>query len=1045
MAKDFYTEWLRIPAGRRPPDHYGLLGVPRFCRDQDAIETAARARLSSLDQYAMHPDRATRDAVQDMMDEVAQARVSLINSQRQQAYDEELARALGVSAPAVEEAVEELPAPKVEAGKADETVGYFEARVWAHLRKWKLNPQEERLLVAEAAELGVSADQARGIIHEIDRQAEARAEKKGRRTTMLVVALGVAGAAALVVTTMLARSARAERETAFETGISEARACLAGDDLEGARRHLAGAGEVFPKRPELQTLSDQLNARQDELAQLARQKKRFEACLAEARAALDAGDFQLAAEKLAQAEQFVSNAPKTGAIRAELEAKRKAALAEARGKHFDACMAAAQAATVAGDFQLAETELAKAEKLLPNDPRPATLRADLDAKRKAALAKKAKRQSFDALLAEAEAAFNGGDMELTEAKLAHAGQLIGDDSRLAGLRGKVKAKREALLAQKRGKEFRACLAEARAAVAGKDFELAEKKLAEAGLLVPGDPDLAALTREMKAMRELATWMSERDKLSPELRFEATLEKLREISGDQNITGQYVTSGNQGPHIQLSGNVVSLAPLAGLQAGALRISKCPKLKSLSGIEGMPLKSLDVYAAYALTDLKPLKGMKLKSLRLRYCRSLKGLASLEGIALKSLDVSDSSGLTDLKSLNTSKLKSLNVRFCGSLKSLTGLEGAQLESLDASYCSALADLKPLKGMKLKTLKLRSCGSLASLAGIERMPLTQLDLASCKLLTSLEPLRGIRLKSLDLSSCKSLKSLAGLEGMRLDTFNASDCTALTDLRPLRGMKLTSLKLSSCTSLASLAGIDRMPLKSLDITDCASLTDLKPLRGMKLTSLSLRGCKSLASLMGIERLPLTDLDLTDCESLTSLLSLRGLKLDSLDLVNCKSLKSLAGMERVPVTYLDLSGCESLTTIWHLRSMKLESLELDGCKSLKSLSGISGMPLYSISVEGCEGLKPAAFEQLKTIRTLTDVDTGDRDRDKEIEEACRKLRGRTPTRKTPTRKTPTRKTPRRKPPRRRTGDVPFEILSEVVDGGRSIVSRGDILDAIHNF
>jgi len=153
MSRDVYSEWLKIPPGSRPPDHYALLGLARFCRDQGAIETAARERLTRLDRYAMHPDRATRDRVQDMMDEVAQARVDLIDPRRQQAYDEELARSLGVSAPPVEASHEEPPvllaapvtgkanrkaqvlvAPPVEEDEED-PIRWFEARVWQHLKK----------------------------------------------------------------------------------------------------------------------------------------------------------------------------------------------------------------------------------------------------------------------------------------------------------------------------------------------------------------------------------------------------------------------------------------------------------------------------------------------------------------------------------------------------------------------------------------------------------------------------------------------------------------------------------------------------------------------------------------------------------------------------------------------------------------------------------------------------------------------------------------------------------------------------------------------
>jgi len=328
MAEDFYAQWLRIPPGPRPPDHYALLGLARFCRDQDAIETAARARLTRLDQYAMHPDRATRDRVQDMMDEVAEVRVHLIDPRRQQAYDEELARALGVSPPAAPAAgdLSALPGgaaaeigPAAPAGvpaEEEHTANLFKARVWVHLRKWRLNPQEERFLVAEAAGFGIEAGCARKIVRGIDREAESRAEKVTRRTTAFFVGLGLAAAAALVLAYVLTRAARARREESFNAGVSRARACLADDDVQGAEKHLASAGEVFPQRPVLRTLGEELAAKRKELSA---KRKRVDACLAEAGVLMAQGELARAEAALGVGEKILPEHPRVALVREELE------------------------------------------------------------------------------------------------------------------------------------------------------------------------------------------------------------------------------------------------------------------------------------------------------------------------------------------------------------------------------------------------------------------------------------------------------------------------------------------------------------------------------------------------------------------------------------------------------------------------------------------------------------------------------------------------------------------------------------------------------
>ena len=100
MADDLYTELLGIPPGPRPPDHYALLGIPLFCGDSGSIEAAVEKRLETLDQYALHPDRAKRDAVQRMMNEVSQARMCLAAPARKQSYDRELAAKMAVHLPA---------------------------------------------------------------------------------------------------------------------------------------------------------------------------------------------------------------------------------------------------------------------------------------------------------------------------------------------------------------------------------------------------------------------------------------------------------------------------------------------------------------------------------------------------------------------------------------------------------------------------------------------------------------------------------------------------------------------------------------------------------------------------------------------------------------------------------------------------------------------------------------------------------------------------------------------------------------------------------
>ena len=99
MANDYYTEWLGVAPGPRPPDHYVLLSLPRFVNSSRAIDAAAAAQLAKLDPYAIHPERRQADAATAMMNRVAAARAALTDPAQQAAYDKQLAGTLGLAVP----------------------------------------------------------------------------------------------------------------------------------------------------------------------------------------------------------------------------------------------------------------------------------------------------------------------------------------------------------------------------------------------------------------------------------------------------------------------------------------------------------------------------------------------------------------------------------------------------------------------------------------------------------------------------------------------------------------------------------------------------------------------------------------------------------------------------------------------------------------------------------------------------------------------------------------------------------------------------------
>lgn len=89
MSDEFnpYVQWLGIQPEDMPADHYGLLGITRFENDTAVIAAAADERMSLVRSYQMGP-RAS--ATQKLLNELAAARVCLLNPGAKSSYDQVL-------------------------------------------------------------------------------------------------------------------------------------------------------------------------------------------------------------------------------------------------------------------------------------------------------------------------------------------------------------------------------------------------------------------------------------------------------------------------------------------------------------------------------------------------------------------------------------------------------------------------------------------------------------------------------------------------------------------------------------------------------------------------------------------------------------------------------------------------------------------------------------------------------------------------------------------------------------------------------------------
>ncbi|MBC8355609.1 MAG: LamG domain-containing protein [Planctomycetes bacterium] len=91
---DPYHKWLGIPPAEQPPNHYRLLGLNLFESDPDVIENGSDRQMTHLRSFQTGP---RMKECQRLLNEVAAARVLLLEAQKKAAYDQ-LLRATSVPA-----------------------------------------------------------------------------------------------------------------------------------------------------------------------------------------------------------------------------------------------------------------------------------------------------------------------------------------------------------------------------------------------------------------------------------------------------------------------------------------------------------------------------------------------------------------------------------------------------------------------------------------------------------------------------------------------------------------------------------------------------------------------------------------------------------------------------------------------------------------------------------------------------------------------------------------------------------------------------------
>ena len=100
MSTDFdpYHRWLGIPPKHQPADHYRLLAIERFEEDPEVIADAAERQTAHVRRYALGPHQ---DISQRILNELAAAKVCLLQPDKKAEYDRKLREQVAAQEPPV--------------------------------------------------------------------------------------------------------------------------------------------------------------------------------------------------------------------------------------------------------------------------------------------------------------------------------------------------------------------------------------------------------------------------------------------------------------------------------------------------------------------------------------------------------------------------------------------------------------------------------------------------------------------------------------------------------------------------------------------------------------------------------------------------------------------------------------------------------------------------------------------------------------------------------------------------------------------------------
>jgi len=304
------------------------------------------------------------------------------------------------------------------------------------------------------------------------------------------------------------QQAAQKKQEEFNDIIAQAEAAMANGDLDNANRFLQQADGLLSGDPKVAKLKADIEKQQ---AEAAAKEQQIADLLQEAKSALDAGQFDDAIKAGKEAEKLGS--PDAGAIVAQAEtakseAEAAAAVEAAKQQAFEDLMAEADKLQAKGELEAALGKLNEAKAQIDNEAvagKITELNQLIEAEAKAAEEAAAKQAEMTALLDEAEAALQAGDLEGAKAKLEAAGAL-GEDPRIKELQAGILEKEEAIAKEAEAKaeqeaKITSLAGEVEQLITAGDLDKASSKLDELGSIdntVPAYTELSKKLEDEKA-------------------------------------------------------------------------------------------------------------------------------------------------------------------------------------------------------------------------------------------------------------------------------------------------------------------------------------------------------------------------------------------------------------------------------------------------------------------------------------------------------------------------------------------------------------------